>query len=107
MTLNWFFQEIPLLPPTLPQEHTEDEQERAGKVSSNSHVNVRRREERSSPTVTAVQTTSCLSALLPSSVVKQEEEEEEEESQEEEEVTQVITLSPEQYAALTGQLLVK
>lgn len=91
-------QELPHLPNnTLPQEPTEDEQEKTIKRSSNNNSDDRCKERLSPCSHTSTQSTSCLPALLPSSTA-----EPIEDGEGVQEVTQVITLSPEQYAALTG-----
>ncbi|KAK8749699.1 hypothetical protein OTU49_015484, partial [Cherax quadricarinatus] len=90
-------QELPLLPSnTLPQESMENE-DKINKKSRSKSPNSESRDTASYEYTPAQQ--SCLPALLPSSDSEVVEEEREEEQQQ---VTQIITLSPEQYAALTG-----
>lgn len=102
IVISPFLQEMPLLPTaTLKQDHLNADCNKSAKSStssnSNSHRNRNKHTESSysSSTLTA----PCLPALLSTSGVESIVEEIADESQE---VTQVITLSPEQYAALTG-----
>ncbi|XP_045609766.2 serine/threonine-protein phosphatase 6 regulatory ankyrin repeat subunit B isoform X1 [Procambarus clarkii] len=89
-------QELPLLPSnTLPQELTEND--KVIKKFRSSNTNTKAGEGGSSHT--SVEPSSCLPALLRASDASIAEDDERYEDQQ---VTQVITLSPEQYAALTG-----
>lgn len=96
-------QEMPLLPTaTLKQDHLNTDHNKATKSSTTSNSNSPKNQNKqneasySSSTLTA----PCLPALLSTSGVESIVEEIADENQE---VTQVITLSPEQYAALTGE----
>lgn len=93
---------MPLLPTaTLKQDHLNTDHNKATKSSTTSNSNSPKNQNKqneasySSSTLTA----PCLPALLSTSGVESIVEEIADENQE---VTQVITLSPEQYAALTG-----
>ncbi|XP_042236924.1 GA-binding protein subunit beta-1-like isoform X2 [Homarus americanus] len=98
--LKFIKQELPLLPsnPLLQEPPSGIDQDKTNKKSSNSITNAKRRDKTSSSHVT-VQSSSCLPALLPSSSIESVDDDDGEEVQQ---VTQVITLTSEQYAALTG-----
>ncbi|XP_063592119.1 uncharacterized protein LOC134769325 isoform X3 [Penaeus indicus] len=96
-------QEMPLLPTaTLKQDHLNADHNKCAKssTSSNSSSHRNRNKHTESSYSSSTLTAPCLPALLSTSGVESIVEEIADESQE---VTQVITLSPEQYAALTGE----
>ncbi|XP_042871998.1 ankyrin repeat and KH domain-containing protein 1-like isoform X1 [Penaeus japonicus] len=96
-------QEMPLLPTaTLKQDHLNIDHNKSARSRNNTNSNSQRNGNKQSESSysSSTLTAPCLPALLSSSSVESIVEEIAEESQE---VTQVITLSPEQYAALTGE----